>query len=227
MCVDSRTRRSGYWAGAVNAAAIPTIAITTDPEFRFSEGFPREFQPRLTNVASMPSLEEVLDGEFDLYEQEFLKAEDASAIERYTKMQVEAGALDGHYETNTRRQYMEVIVGGQYNIFGQAGAVGPNAHSQDLTFTQNWGQIENKIDLDRLAAELKQLHQALEREGSEPAQKLATGAVAAAEQSALQKDGPKALEYLKTAGTWALSVAQTIGIDVAEKAIKAALGIPF
>ena len=30
MCVDSRTRRSGYWAGAVNAAAIPTIAITTD-----------------------------------------------------------------------------------------------------------------------------------------------------------------------------------------------------
>jgi hypothetical protein len=65
-------------------------------------------------------------------------------------------------------------------------------------------QIENRIDFYRLAVELRQLHQTLEREGTEPAQKLAAGAVAAEEQSALQKDGPKALEYLKTAGTWAL-----------------------
>jgi hypothetical protein len=226
-CIDSRTRRSSYWFGAINAAAIPTITITTKPDFQFNEGFPREFQPRQANVAAGPSLEEVLEGEFDLYEQEFLKAEDASAIDRYTKMQVEAGALAGHYETDTRRQFLEVIMGDKYDISGQAGAVGRYSHAQDMTFTQTWSRVESKLDLDQLAADLRQLRETLEREGNEPAQKLATGAVAAAEQSARQKDGPKALEYLKAAGAWALSVAEKIGVEVAAKALKAAMGIPL
>jgi hypothetical protein len=225
--IDSRTRRSGYWTGAVNAAAIPTIAITTNPDFHFNEDFPREFQPRQANVAATLSLPEVLEGEFDLYEQEFLKAQDASAIERYTKMQVEAGALAGRYESDTRRQFMEVIVGDKYSISGPTGMiVGRNSHVHDITFAQTWSQVENKLDLDRLAIDLQQLHKILEREGSEPAQKLAAGAVAAAEQSARQKDGPKTLEYLKTAGTWALSIADKIGVEVAAQALKAALGIP-
>jgi hypothetical protein len=225
-CVDSRSRRSAYWTGAVNAAAIPTIAITTNPDYAFSDKFPREFQPRLVNVRGAPlAVEEVLEPEFDLFEQDFLKAEDASVIERYTRMQVAAGALAGHYETNTRRQFVEVIMGDKYNISGQTGAVGPGAHAHDLTFNQIWNQVENRVDLAQLANELQKLHEALEREATEPSQKLAAGAVAAAEQSARQKDGPKALEYLKTAGSWALGVAEKIGVGVATTALKSALGL--
>lgn len=224
VCVDSRSRGSVYWTGAVNAAAIPLITITTDPYYQFSARFPQEFQPRLT-IGTAESLVEVLEVEFDLYEQNFLSVEATDAIERYTKMLVEAGDLAGHYEANTRRQFMEVVMGDKYNVSGQTGVVGPNAHAHDLTFNQVWNQLENKLDFTQLAKELQLLHEALEREATEPAQKLAAGAVAAAEQSARQKDGPKVIEYLKTAGKLALGVAEKIGLDVAKDAVKGALGI--
>ena len=126
----------------------------------------------------------------------------------------------------TRRQFMEVnIMGDQYNVSGQAGAVGPNAHAHDMSFSQAWNRVENTVDLARLAEELSRLHEALERQASEPAQKFAAGAIAAAEQSARQKDGPKALEYLKMGGKWALDIAGQIGVDVAKAAITSALGV--
>ncbi len=116
-------------------------------------------------------------------------------------------------------------MGDKYDISGQVGAVGPRAHAHDLTFTQIWNQVENKLDLTALAKDLQRLHEVLERDATDPAKKLAAGAVAAAEQSARQKDGPKVIEYLKTAGTWALSVAEKIGVEVATVALKGALGL--
>jgi hypothetical protein len=224
-CADSRAQASRYWTGAVSATAIPSIAITADAEFRFSDQFPRDFQPRLANVGDAPPVEQVLKSEFDLYEQDFLTAEHPDAIERYTQMQVQAGSLDGRYESDTRRQFVEVIMGDQYNVSGQAGAVGPGAHARDMSFTQVWNQMESKVDLGKLAEELNRLREAMDHDATEPAQKLAAGAVAAAEQSARQKDGPKALEYLKTAGKWAFSVAEKIGVDLAKEALKGALGM--
>jgi hypothetical protein len=224
-CAESRVLASRYWTGAVGATVIPCIALTTDPGYRFSDRFPRDFQPRLADAGGAPPIEQVLAMEFDLYEQDFLTAEHPDAIERYTRMQVQAGALDGRYETDTRRQFVEVIMGDQYNISGQAGAVGPGAHAHDISFTQVWNQLEGRIDLGKLAEELKRLREAMDREAAEPAQKLAAGAVAAAEQSVRQKDGPKALEYLKTAGKWAFSVAEKIGVDLAKEALKGALGL--
>lgn len=225
LCVDSRSHRAVHWASAANAAAIPSITITTDPDYQFSCLYPHEFQPRLTNVDTAELVKEVLDVEFELYEQNFLSVEDTNAIERYTKMQVDAGDLAGHYEADTRSRFMEVIMGDKYNVSGQTGAVGPYAHAHDLTFNQVWSQLDNKLDFTQLAEQLQQLHEVLEREATEPAQKLAVGAVAAAEQSAQQKDGPKVMEYLRTAGTWALNVAEKIGVDVAKDALKGALGI--
>jgi hypothetical protein len=223
--VDSRVPRSMYWAGAVSAAALPSIAVTLNENYPFTDRFPRDFQPRVAQAGAAPSLEQVLKAEFDLYEQDFLSVAHAAAIERYTRMQVQAGALDGRYEANTRQQYVEVVMGDQYNVSGQAGAVGPQAHAHDMTLTQVWNQLENQLDLAKLADELHQLRQAMEREASEPGHKLAAGAVAAAEQSARQKEGPQALEYLKSAGKWALGVAEKIGVNVASAAIKGALGV--
>jgi hypothetical protein len=80
------------------------------------------------------------------------------------------------------------IMGDQYNVSGQVGAVGPNADAHDMSFSQAWNRVENTVDLTRLAEELSRLHEALEWQATEPAQKLAAGAIAAAEQSARQRD---------------------------------------
>ncbi len=223
ICIDSKNLISCFWSGAIMAAAIPFISLTNNVFFQYSEAFPKEFQSK--NIQQCDGIDTLLEAEFDLFEQNFLSVDNSDAIERYTKMQVEAGALAGNYESGTRRQFAEVILGDQYNISGQAGAVGPSAHAHDMTFNQAWSKLGSSVDLDRLADELMRLREAAEERASDPDQKLATGAIAAAEQSASQKNGPKALEYLRLAGKWALDLAQQIGVEVAKGAISSALGV--
>lgn len=222
---DTRSHRSSYWAGALSAAAIPCIAITFNPDYRFSDSFPREFQPCIAHAGKALPLEDVLAREFDLYEQNFLKAEDSATIERYIRMQMLTGVLRGHYEAKTREQFVEVVMGDKYSVSGQAGAVGPQAHAHDMTFNQIWNQLEKTVDLAELAQELRQLREALQKEATAPDHKLAIGAVDAAEQSARQKDGPKTVQYLKPAGLWTLGIAEKIGVGLATQVLKGALGI--
>jgi hypothetical protein len=47
--------------------------------------------------------------------------------------------------------------------------------------------------------------------------------VAAAEKAAVKGDVPTTLGHLKAAGTWALGVAEKIGVSVATEAIKRAI----
>src|SRR4030095_145114 len=202
---------------------IPSITFSCDGAYPFSNALPRDFQPRLIEPRE-DFLRSVIGDEFNLFEQDFLKVQDPAAIERYTMMQVQAGDLRGRYEGDTRKQYVEVVMGDQYNISGQAGAVGRQAHAHDMTFSQTWQKLEGSVDLNRLAAELQQLHEAMRRDATEPGHQLAAGAVAAAEQSARQGDGPKTIEYLKSAGKWTLSIAEKVGVDVAAAVIKGALG---
>jgi hypothetical protein len=224
-CVDARTPEALYWAGAVSASAVPSITFTMDPAYGFSDVFPREFQPRPAHAVDALPLDQVLDAELDLFEQNFLNAQSGDVIDRYVKMQIQAGALGGNYEADTRRQFIGAIMGDQYNVYGPTGAVGPNAHVHDVTVNQVWNQLESRIDLAKLADELALLRKAMERDAVAPAEKLATGAVAAAEECARQKDGPKVIEYLKTAGKWTLSVAEKIGVELAKDALKGALGL--
>jgi hypothetical protein len=108
-----------------------------------------------------------------------------------------------------------------YNISGQAGAVGPDAHAHDMTFQQ----IQNSLDLPKLAGELGRLRTAMkqETEGTREQDK-AVAAVAEAEEAAIKGDGPTALRHLRTAGKWALGIAEKISETVAADAIKKALG---
>ncbi len=224
-CTDLRGMDTLYWTGAVGAAALPAISFTTEPDYPFNPSFPLDFQPRQANMAGSLQLNEVLDTEFDLFEQNFLSAEQAETIDRYVTMQIQAGELAGNYESSTRNLSIGRIIGDQYNIQGQTGAVGPNAHAHDISFTQVWNQLEGKVDLAKLAGDLAVLQKEMERSAIEPAEKLAVGAIAAAEQSARQKDGPKVMEYLKTTGKWALSVSQKIGVSLATEALKSAIGL--
>jgi hypothetical protein len=80
--VDSGAKRSIYWGGALTAAAVPLITVTTNPNYPFTDALPRDFQPRVANAGSALPLEEVLKEEFSLYEQNFLEAQDEKTIER-------------------------------------------------------------------------------------------------------------------------------------------------
>jgi hypothetical protein len=221
---DSKSRNSFYWAGVTSSASVPTIQLTTDPKFVFDDSFPLDFQPRQANVESKPSIDVALLEELALFEQDFLKAQDDATIERYTRMQFDAEAPDGRYDKNTRNQYLEVVMGGQFNVSGQAGAVGPNAHAHDMTFQQLWNKASGDVDLPALAYELRQLRQPLKEAATEPDHQVAIGQIEAAAQAAEAGDGPKALEYLKAAGKWTFDTASKIGIGVAVGAAKTHLG---
>ena len=224
-CADSSTNETNFWKGTLGSASIPAITFTANAGYGFDARFPREFQPRPIDVSSSEAMEVTLTEEFGLFEQDFLATSNEAAIERYTQTLVRAGALNGRYEFGTRGIFTEVVMGDQYNNSGQAGAIGPNAHAHDMTFQQIWKGISDKVDLSTLAVELAKLGVAMESEAKQPSEKFAVGAIAAAEESAKQNDGPKAMEYLKSAGKWAFSVAEKIGVGVATAALKSSLGI--
>jgi hypothetical protein len=81
-------------------------------------------------------------------------------------------------------------------------------------------------DFALLADQLKRLHEALAQQATEPAQRLAANAVREAEKSAREKKSADVVEYLKSGGAWALSVAEKIGVDLATTALKGALNLP-
>lgn len=116
-------------------------------------------------------------------------------------------------------------MGDQYNVSGQSGAVGPNAHAHDISFNQIWNQLSPRVDLPSLADELARLRDAMGHEAKEPEHFASAGTIAAAEASARQGNGPKTLEYLKAAGKWALGIAEKIGVDIAKEALKGAMGM--
>jgi hypothetical protein len=236
QCVDSRSSRAMYWSGSVSAAAIPTIKITMDADYRFADRFPREFQPRLANHADGQSIEEVLAVEFDLFEQKFLETQSPEAFDRYYEAQKQAGMFDGHYDRETRVVFIQKIEGdqvmgnktGDEHIAGdknvvsnsQAGAVGSHARASDMTFSGTWNRLEKSMDIGKLAEQLGQLRAAMEREATSADQKFAVGAVAAAEESAKQNQGSKTLEYLRAGGQWALGIAEKIGVGLVVAVIK-------
>jgi GTPase SAR1 family protein len=112
-----------------------------------------------------------------------------------------------------------------YNIKGQTGAVGPGAHAHDMAFNQIWNEIKDEIELSALTKELAELRSTLKEEATEPEHDMSIGAIASAERSAKEGKGPKALEYLSKAGTWAFDKATKISVPVATAALKAALGL--
>jgi hypothetical protein len=115
-----------------------------------------------------------------------------------------------------------------YNISGQAGAVGPNAHAHDNTFNQLQqigSQIEQSMDLAALATELETLRQSLKKEAVTEEHDMAVVDIGKAKKAAEAKDSTKTAESLKSAGKWALDVATKIGVSLASEALKHSMGM--
>jgi hypothetical protein len=111
-----------------------------------------------------------------------------------------------------------------YNVSGQAGAVGRDAHAHDMTFNQLWSQSAHSINLPALAAELTTLRQAMRKAAEEPFHDKAVVEIGEAQEAAQNQDSPRALQHLKNVGQWALDVATKIGVNLATEALKKALG---
>jgi uncharacterized protein YjbI with pentapeptide repeats len=110
-----------------------------------------------------------------------------------------------------------------YNVPGQAGAVGPNAHAHDMTFNQIQqigSRIAESMDLAALASELETLRQALKKEAVTGEHDIAVVDISAAKRAAEARDSGKLAESLRSAGKWALDVATKIGVSLATEAIK-------
>ncbi len=115
---------------------------------------------------------------------------------------------------------------GDTHSAGQAGAIGPGATASQITFQQVWARLQGPASVEELAKELSVLQTAMRSAASEPEHELSIGAVAAAEAAVKAGDGVRTLEYLKTAGNWALDVATKIGVNMASSALKGSLGLP-
>lgn len=116
-------------------------------------------------------------------------------------------------------------LGDNYEVSGQAGAVGPRALTHNMSFNQIVAQFEESVDLSELAEELSRLRQAMSQEAKETEQYISLGDVAKAEQAAKGKDASKVVESLKSAGKWAFDVSTKIGVSLVSEALKQSMGI--
>jgi Pentapeptide repeats (8 copies) len=155
-------------------------------------------------------------------------------IERETRLHLEgevkqlSSVVDKLISRHSITIYTEGgAMGDKYDISGQVGAVGPNAHAHDMTFNQLVNHVEQNIDLAELAKQIGELRQAMaERQDPSPQAAIAVGEVAKAEIAATEKNTSKVVEHLKSAGKWTLDFAKDMGKDLVVDLIKKATGMP-
>jgi hypothetical protein len=218
-------KREVQLLGEVRGASLPLISFAADTTSSASSSVPAEYRPRILNPEMGPvDVVKAISTELEIYEQDFLELPDSASADRYTRFLIDLGGR-GRYSALARERGVEVIVGDRYDVRGQAGAVGPNAHVHDVSFNQIWSQRGDDIELPALADELTRLRAALREQATTPDDDRVVADVGQAELSAKSGDGPAALRHLRSAGTWALETATAIGVGVAAAAIKAAAGL--
>jgi len=117
----------------------------------------------------------------------------------------------------------ETVMGDNYQVSGQAGAVGREARAENNTFNQI--QTSTGSDLSALAQELQTLRTAMRDQAKTAEEDIAVAEVAQAAVAADQGADDTARSHLARAGEWALTIATSIGTTVAAGAIKSALGL--
>ena len=112
----------------------------------------------------------------------------------------------------------------QYNI-DQAGAVGPGAKAEGMTFNQIQLNYQGEVDISALSTDLSKLREAMRQNAQEPEHFVELGNIAAAEAEAKEGNKSKAFEALAKVSKWAVETATMIGATVAAEAIKSSIGL--
>ncbi|MCA9231164.1 MAG: hypothetical protein KDA57_10955 [Planctomycetales bacterium] len=108
---------------------------------------------------------------------------------------------------------------------GQAGAMGPNAEAENMSFVQVLREGIGDNSLADLASDLEKLREVLLSESKSADQDAAVAAIAEAEEAARKGDAKTVLGSLKAAGKLAFDTATKIGTAVAAKAIAKSMGL--
>jgi len=110
---------------------------------------------------------------------------------------------------------------------GQAASVGSHNIVTDTHMEQaNTESALAGVDMSALAEQLDILTTKLKAAATEPDQYTALAEVSQAAKSAKEKDREGTLQHLKKAGGWVLGIAQSVGVELAVGALKAAIGLP-
>jgi hypothetical protein len=115
------------------------------------------------------------------------------------------------------------VMGDQYNISGQAGAVGPGAKAEANTFNQI--PINQDIDMRALAKELEQLSEYLAADARDPEKEEDIATVVLAKKAAQRGDKGKALELLSSGGKWMIDAATQVGASLVAAIIQKQMGL--
>jgi hypothetical protein len=105
---------------------------------------------------------------------------------------------------------------------GAVGAMGPNASTR---FKGNFVTLLDGESPESLVNELGRLRQSFRESDPTPENDVVLGALAEAELSAAQEDGPNTRSALRRAGHRSLEIAKEIGVEVAAAAIAKSLGV--
>jgi hypothetical protein len=236
--IPTERRRLSYYALSLPEFAIPNTVTFTDPrsprEYRKSvvrDDQRNRFVLYLECRSSHGLFDFLLNVDFEINPNAFARASfrDETTSE-YGFHDAYECLLDPTQQVVVQQFFGEGNRGDihmsndRYEV-GQAGAVGPGSHAENVVFSQIWNKSEKQIDVKELASELAFLREGLAKLASEPDHFVALGEVAAAEKSAGNGDGAGALQHLKKVGGWVWSTAATIGIGVATAAAKCALGL--
>lgn len=112
----------------------------------------------------------------------------------------------------------------EYKNYGQAGAFGENARSDNNSFVQS--AANEPIDLVELAKQLGQVRAEMKRQANpnDTEQDAEIGTLALAETAAKSGDQSKTLEVLRGAGTWTLDVAKSVAAGLVKDAVEGKFG---
>lgn len=150
-----------------------------------------------------------------------LTKEDFQLLIETSIEQVAAKATEIHSSQPTSPKIVQNYhMGDNYHV-QQAAAVGPQATANNTTIIQN--NSVSSINYEELASQLSKLRGEIRKIATTVEHDESLGAIAAAEKAVHDKNILAAKNHLKKAGTWALSVAEKLGIGLAVKIIEKAL----
>src|ERR1022692_1430814 len=106
----------------------------------------------------------------------------------------------------------EVMVGDEYSIgdHSQIGAVGKSAHVDQVSFSMSESGGPSDSSIAVLLEELAKLRLEMRRQAARSEEHTSVVAIGDAISFAEKGDSPRTLEYLRSAGKWALSIATSI-----------------
>lgn len=174
MCVtlvEGLTPAEVYLLGAARASLTPTIAITLDAAYPYSQVTPKEYQPRFVRKGDTADLLRTVEQEIAIFEEDYLELKEEWQVHRYRGYRdavMRTRPSDGNYSHEERQRAFIVIekaeVDMSTNKVEVSNVVGPvNIQSRLDHVTQTVQQLQGWPDArkDELTALLAELAKSL------------------------------------------------------------------